>query len=51
MGTEGIGHINDFIYQVKKNFSPQLILLFGSRAREEHLKESDYDFIIVSSKF
>ncbi|PAV05432.1 nucleotidyltransferase domain-containing protein [Methanobacterium bryantii] len=51
MGQEGIRELNDFLYNLKKNFSPNLILLFGSRARNEYLKESDYDFIIVSEKF
>jgi hypothetical protein len=51
MGPEGIENINEFLDQVKINFNPELILLFGSRARNEHLKESDYDFIIVSKKF
>jgi len=27
------------------------IILFGSRARGDHLKDSDYDLIVVSSKF
>lgn len=51
MGPEGIENINEFLDQVKINFNPELIILFGSRARDEHLKESDYDFIIVSKKF
>lgn len=51
MGREGIEELNNFLYQLKKNFNPELVLLFGSRARNEYLKESDYDFIIVSKKF
>lgn len=51
MGRKGIKELNNFLYQLKKNFDPQLVLLFGSRARNEHLKESDYDFIIVSAEF
>lgn len=27
------------------------MILFGSRSRDEHLKQSDYDLIIVSKKF
>jgi len=27
------------------------IILFGSRARGNHLKDSDYDLIVVSSRF
>ncbi|MEN4017549.1 MAG: nucleotidyltransferase domain-containing protein [Methanobacterium sp.] len=51
MGPEGIEDIKNFLYLVKKEFNPELVLLFGSRARNEYLKESDYDFIIVSKKF
>ncbi|MEN4006817.1 MAG: nucleotidyltransferase domain-containing protein [Methanobacteriaceae archaeon] len=51
MDPEGIEDIKNFLYLVKKEFAPELVLLFGSRARNEYLKESDYDFIIVSKKF
>ncbi|HEX3013226.1 MAG TPA: nucleotidyltransferase domain-containing protein [Methanobacterium sp.] len=51
MGSERIGDINSFLHHVKKKFNPELVLLFGSRARNDYLKESDYDFIIVSRKF
>ncbi|MDI6723132.1 MAG: nucleotidyltransferase domain-containing protein [Methanobacterium sp.] len=51
MGRAGVKELNNFLNQVKKNFNPQLIILFGSRARNEYLKESDYDFIIVSQEF
>lgn len=27
------------------------VILFGSRAKDEHLEDSDYDFIIVSKDF
>jgi uncharacterized protein len=51
MGGEGIEEIKDFIDKVKTEFHPDIILLFGSRARGDHLKDSDYDLIIVSPKF
>lgn len=51
MGSNRIEELNNFLFEVKKNFDPQLVLLFGSRARNEYLKESDFDFIIVSRKF
>ncbi|BDH80138.1 nucleotidyltransferase [Methanothermobacter tenebrarum] len=51
MGPEGIEDIRGFLSQVKRKFKPDLILLFGSRARGEHLEDSDYDIIIVSEKF
>ncbi|MCX8175775.1 MAG: nucleotidyltransferase domain-containing protein [Candidatus Bathyarchaeota archaeon] len=36
---------------IKKHYPDALILLFGSRAREEHLVDSDIDLIVVSSRF
>ncbi len=40
-----------FVQKVQKQFSPAEIILFGSRAKGEEWKQSDYDFIIVSPKF
>ncbi|MDI6701481.1 nucleotidyltransferase domain-containing protein [Methanothermobacter wolfeii] len=51
MGQEGAGDIKEFLASVKRKFKPELILLFGSRARGENLEDSDYDIIIVSEKF
>ena len=34
MGGKGAEEIENFLVQVKKKFNPELILLFGSRARE-----------------
>ncbi len=45
------GEIIPFVVQVKKKYSPEKIILFGSRAKNTYWKNSDYDFIIVSSKF
>ncbi|NYB52255.1 MAG: nucleotidyltransferase domain-containing protein [Methanobacteriaceae archaeon] len=36
---------------IKEKYQPEKILIFGSRARGDHLLESDMDIIIVSSKF
>jgi predicted nucleotidyltransferase len=36
---------------LKKNTIQKKILIFGSRARGDHLIESDVDMIIVSKKF
>lgn len=36
---------------VKKHLSDATIILFGSRARGDHLKHSDIDMIIISKKF
>ena len=43
--------IRGFLRQVNKKFSPEKIILFGSRARKDYLKHSDYDLIVVSDKF
>ncbi len=51
MGEKRAGEIEDLVKKIKKEFEPELVLLFGSRAREDHLKSSDYDIIVVSKKF
>jgi hypothetical protein len=51
MGGEGIEEIIDFLNKVKENFHPDLIILFGSRARGDYLHDSDFDLIIVSPDF
>jgi len=43
--------IKEFISKVKLELKPEKIILFGSRARGDSWKRSDYDFIIVSPKF
>lgn len=43
--------ITAFVRRVREKFQPEQIILFGSRARGDDWKQSDYDFIIVSSKF
>ncbi len=39
-----------FIRAVKRKYHAQIIL-FGSRARGDFLKSSDYDFVVISSSF
>jgi hypothetical protein len=51
MGGKGTGEIKEFLGKVHDKFHPEAVLLFGSRARGDFLKESDYDFIVVSKKF
>lgn len=51
MGKKGAQPLKQFVAVLKKKYAPSLILLFGSRARNEHLKESDYDLIVVSERF
>lgn len=41
----------NFASKVRKALSPEKIILFGSRARGDNFKTSDFDFIIVSEKF
>lgn len=42
---------NKFAARIKKAYSPERIILFGSRARGDNFKTSDFDFIVVSDKF
>ena len=51
MGEAGIRDIKHFLDKIKLEFHPDLIILFGSRARGDCLKDSDYDLIIVSPEF
>lgn len=43
--------LDEFLEVVKEKYSPEKILIFGSRARGDHLLESDVDLVIVSKKF
>ena len=43
--------VKKFASRIRKKYQPELFLLFGSRARGDNFKSSDYDFIIVSKKF
>jgi predicted nucleotidyltransferase len=43
--------IKDFLTKVKESFDPEFVLLFGSRARKDELKGSDFDILVVSKKF
>lgn len=40
-----------FLLRIKRKFEPEKVILFGSRARGDHFKGSDFDFIVVSKKF
>ncbi len=40
-----------FSKKLKKKLNIKKIILFGSRARGDNLKSSDYDFLIVSEDF
>jgi len=40
-----------FASRIRKAYAPDRIILFGSRARGDNFKTSDFDFIIVGAKF
>jgi len=40
-----------FYKKLKRKFKIEKLILFGSRARGDNLKESDFDFIVVSKDF
>lgn len=46
--TEWIGC---FVAAVAAKYDPEKIILFGSRARGDHLSDSDVDILIVSNQF
>ena len=41
----------EFANALKRDFAAEKVILFGSRARGDWLKESDYDFVVVSPSF
>ena len=43
--------INSFAKKIKKKFEPSRFVLFGSRARGDNFKSSDYDVLLVSNRF
>lgn len=43
--------VTAFVKKVRAELDPEKIILFGSRAKGDYWKRSDYDFIIVSSAF
>ena len=51
MGKKQNREVEKFILKVKKKFKPEKVILFGSRARGDALKNSDWDFLIVSKAF
>lgn len=46
-----IALLREHLQYIRAKFTPEKILLFGSRARGDHLIESDIDILIVSDKF
>jgi predicted nucleotidyltransferase len=43
--------VYDFARRLREEVGAETVILFGSRARGDWLKESDYDFIVVSQRF
>lgn len=43
--------VNNLIKNLNKKLSLKKIILFGSRARDEHITYSDYDVVIISDDF
>lgn len=40
-----------FVRKLTNTYTVKKVILFGSRARGDHLKMSDFDFIVVSPDF
>lgn len=51
MGQRADSRIADFIEKVREKYRITQAILFGSRARGDHLTDSDYDVILVSPDF
>ena len=49
--TPNIRTVKQFALRVKKDFSDAQVFLFGSRAGNDFLLDSDFDVLVVSSKF
>jgi len=49
--AEADSKITDFLRKVREKYNINQAIFFGSRARGEHLKDSDYDIILVSTDF
>ncbi len=51
MGKKTDPKMNDFLKKVKKKYDIERAIFFGSRARGDNFKKSDYDIILVSKDF
>ena len=51
MGQKTDSRIKDFLKRVKKKYNIEKAIFFGSRARGDNFKDSDYDIILVSKDF
>ncbi len=51
MGGNTAEIIREFVIRLRKDLRVERVILFGSRVREDFLKDSDYDLVIVSPDF
>ena|SRR3989344_9624283 len=51
MGKKTDAKIIDFVKKARKKYNITKAIFFGSRARGDYLKDSDYDIILVSPDF
>ena len=51
MGKKTNGEIESFVRRASRVITIEKVILFGSRARGDALKESDWDIIVVSNTF
>jgi len=51
MGKKTDPKIMDFVRRVRKKYNIEKAIFFGSRARGDYFKDSDYDIILVSPDF
>lgn len=42
---------DEFVQALKERYRPERVLLFGSRARQDASAGSDYDLLVVASRF
>lgn len=45
------GRFERIVDRIKEKFELEKVILFGSRARGDYLKDSDYDLMVVSRRF
>lgn len=51
MGKKTDSKIIDFVRRVRKKYNIDKAIFFGSRARGDYFKDSDYDIVLVSADF
>lgn len=51
MGKKENREIEKFVERLKEKIKVEKVIIFGSRAREDYLEDSDVDLIIVSRDF